>query len=100
LAFVREKTIKATFTAIDCLQKTGRVDHLRFDKGCIAENGTRRPSPLRQRLHQREAEMVGVYVDVGVEVVVVDWDKAGLRRELACLIRSSTRLLLQPFAST
>jgi hypothetical protein len=46
--------------------------------------------------------MVGVYVDVGVEVVVVvvDWDKAGLRRELACLIRSSTRLLLQPFAST
>jgi hypothetical protein len=34
LAFVREKTIKAT-TTIDVMQKAGRVDYLRFDKGRI-----------------------------------------------------------------
>jgi hypothetical protein len=34
LAFVREKTIKAT-TRIDVMQKAGRVDYLRFDKGRI-----------------------------------------------------------------
>jgi hypothetical protein len=35
LAFVGEKTIRAKFTTIDDIKKTGRVDYLRFDKPCI-----------------------------------------------------------------
>jgi hypothetical protein len=58
---------RATFTTIHAgILKTGSVDYLLFDK---------------IRIKREESEgMVGIDVDVGVDVDVVDvgWDKAGL----------------------
>jgi hypothetical protein len=61
LAFVGEKRIIATFATIDGIQKTGRVDYLRFDK---------------VRIEMEESEGIDGGVDIGF--VDVDWDKAGL----------------------
>jgi hypothetical protein len=70
LAFVGEKTIKATFT-IDGTQRTGRVDYLRFDK---------------VRIKREESdEVVGVDIDI-------DWDKAGLHNSDVNLLVLSDRL--------
>jgi hypothetical protein len=63
---------------IDGIQKTGRVGYLRFDK---------------VRIKREESEgMVGIDVDVGIDVVDIDWDKAGLDSSGVNLLLLSDRL--------
>jgi hypothetical protein len=76
LAFVGEKTIIASFTTINGIQKQGRVDYLHFDKIRIKR--------------EESVEMVGINVDVGGDVV--DWDKAGLSSSDVILLLLSDRL--------
>jgi hypothetical protein len=75
LAFVGEKRIIATFATIDGIQKTGRVDYLRFDK---------------VRIEMEESEGIDGGVDIGF--VDVDWDKAGLESSDVNLLLLSDRL--------
>jgi hypothetical protein len=73
LAVVGEKTIIATFTTIDGIQKTGRFDKV--------------------RIKREESEgMAGIDVDVGIDVADVDCDKAGLDSSGVNLLLLSDRL--------